>query len=135
MKRTNRKNSTKKLGKKTYNSYSYALKRKVVDLILKGVLTKEEALIRYDIRSRQSINDWIRKYALLNYRKEKNYGMKQSPEEKIKELKARIEELETEKIILNIAIDIADEDLNTQIRKKFLPQQLKRYKKGKKLGK
>jgi hypothetical protein len=50
--------------------------------------------------------------------------MKQSPEEKIKELEARIEELENAKIVLNIAIDIADEEFGTQIRKKYLPQSL-----------
>lgn len=114
-----------------YNFYSYALKRKVVDQILKGVLTKEEALIRYGIRSRQSINYWIKKYSSLNYRINKDYGMKESPEEKIKRLEAEIEALEAEKIVLNIAIDIADEQFNAQIRKKFLPQQLAKFKKHK----
>ena len=96
---------------------------------MKGILTKEEAMLKYGIRSRQSINDWLNKYSLLNYRNQKNYGMKQSPEEKIKELKARIEELETDKIILNTVIDIADEMFNADIRKKHLPKQLKDYKK------
>jgi hypothetical protein len=96
---------------------------------MKGILSKEEAMLKYGIRSRQSINDWLNKYSLLNYRNQKNYGMKQSPEEKIKELKARIEELETDKIILNTVIDIADEMFNADIRKKHLPQQLKDYKK------
>jgi transposase-like protein len=114
-----------------YNFYSYALKRKVVDQIMKGILTKEEALIRYGIRSRQSINYWIKKYSSLNYRINKDYGMKESPEEKIKRLEAENEELKEEKIILNIAIDIADEQLNTQIRKKYLPQQLEKFKKHK----
>ena len=62
--------------------------------------------------------------------------MKQSPEEKIKELQARIEELENAKIVLNIAIDIADEEFGTEIRKKYLPQSLaasKKHKTGKKL--
>ena len=103
--------------KKHYNKYSYSLKRKVVNDILKGILTKEEAMLKYGIRSRQSINHWLNKYSLLNYRNQKNYGMKQSPEEKIKELKARIEELESDKIILNTVIDIADEMFNTNIRK------------------
>ena len=57
--------------------------------------------------------------------------MKQSPEEKIKELQARIEELENAKIVLNIAIDIADEEFGTQIRKKYLPQSLAAAKKHK----
>ena len=126
---SNNKNRTNSRRKRHYNKYSYALKRKVVNDIMKGILTKEEAMLKYGIRSRQSINDWLNKYSLLNYRNQKNYGMKQSPEEKIKELKARIEELETDKIILNTVIDIADEMFNADIRKKHLPQQLKDYKK------
>ena len=117
--------------KKAYRFYSYSLKRQVVNDILKGILSKEEALLRYGIRSRQSINDWIRKYSLLNYRKEKNYGMKQSPSERIKELESRVLELENAQIILNTVIDIADEELGSEIRKKYLPQQLKSYKKHK----
>jgi len=135
MKKSNKKISTISEKKRAYNKYSYALKRKIVNDILKGILSKEEAMLRYGIRSRQSINYWLSKYGLLNYRTEKNYGMKQSPEEKIKELEARIEELENTKIVLNIAIDIADEQFGTQIRKKFLPQSLaasKKHKTGKK---
>ena len=134
MKKKNNKNFTKEglspKGKASY-FYSYALKRKVVDEIMKGVLTKEEALIRYGIRSRQSINYWIKKYSSLNYIINKDYGMKESPKEKIKRLEAEIESLKEEKIILNIAIDIADEEFKTQIRKKYLPQQLKKFKKHK----
>ena len=124
MKKSNKKIFTKTVEKRTYNKYSYALKRKIVNDILKGILSKEEAMLRYGISSRQSINYWLSKYGLLNYRNQKNYGMKQSPEEKIKELEARIEELENAKIVLNIAIDIADEEFGTQIRKKYLPQSL-----------
>ena len=129
MESNNNENRTNSRRKRHYNKYSYALKRKVVNDIMKGILSKEEAMLKYGIRSRQSINDWLNKYSLLNYRNQKNYGMKQSPEEKIKELKARIEELETDKIILNTVIDIADEMFNSNIRKKHLPQQLKDYKK------
>lgn len=131
MKKSNNKISTKKEKKRTYNKYSYALKRKIVNDILKGILSKEEAMLRYGIRSRQSINYWLSKFGLLNYRNQKNYGMKQSPKEKIKELQARIEELENAKIVLNTVIDIADETLGTEIRKKYLPQQLAASKKHK----
>jgi len=131
MKKSNKKISTNSKKKRTYNKYSYALKRKIVNDILKGILSKEEAMLRYGIRSRQSINYWLSRFGLLNYRNQKNYGMKQSPEEKIKELQARIEELENAKIVLNIAIDIADEEFGTQIRKKYLPQSLAAAKKHK----
>ena len=84
MEKSNKKISTKPEKKRCYNKYSYALKRKIVNDILKGILSKEEAMLRYGIRSRQSINYWLSKYGSLNYRNQKNYGMKQSPEEKIK---------------------------------------------------
>lgn len=132
MQSVNKKSTTKKGKKKKYNKYSYSLKRKVVNDILKGITTKEEALLKYNIRSRQSINYWISQYGSLNYRLQKDYGMKESPEEKIKRLEAQIEDLENDKIILNTVIDIADEHFNTNIRKKHLPQQLAKYKKHKK---
>jgi len=127
MKTNNKKSDTKK----KYKKYSYGLKRRIVYEIRRGILSREEAKRKYGIRSGESINYWLKKYSLLNYNPEKDYGMNQSPEEKIKELQARIEELESEKLILNTAIDIADEEFNTQIRKKYLPQPLKDYKKHK----
>ena len=57
--------------------------------------------------------------------------MKQTTEERIKELQMRIEELENAQIVLNIAIDIADEEFGTEIRKKYLPQSLAASKKHK----
>ena len=58
----NNNNRTNSRRKRHYNKYSYALKRKVVNDIMKGILTKEEAMLKYGIRSRQSINDWLNKY-------------------------------------------------------------------------
>ena len=46
---------------------------------------------------------------------------KQPPRKKLNELEAKIKRLEQEKEILNRAIDIADEMLDTNIRKKYLP--------------
>jgi hypothetical protein len=47
-------------------------------------------------------------------------GKKPAPNKKIAELEKKIKPLEAEKTILNMAIDIADETLNTDIRKKYL---------------
>lgn len=135
MKKQNRASVTNQKKRKrrgTNQKYSYELKRRVVNDILKGILTKEEALIKYGIKSRQSINYWIKKYSLLNYRNGKNYGMKESLEEELKRLRLENEELREEKIILNIVIDIADEEFKTNIRKKHLPQQLQKFKKHRK---
>jgi hypothetical protein len=46
---------------------------------------------------------------------------KAPPKTYISQLEARIKRLEEEKYILNRAIDIADEQLSTDIRKKYLP--------------
>jgi hypothetical protein len=53
---------------------------------------------------------------------------KAPPKTYISQLEAKIKRLEAEKEILNTAIDIADEMLSTDIRKKFLPQVLEHYK-------
>jgi hypothetical protein len=45
---------------------------------------------------------------------------KSTPNRKIAELEKKIRRLEAEKVVLNLAIDIADETLNTDIRKKYL---------------
>ena len=47
-------------------------------------------------------------------------GKKPTPNKKIAELEKKIKRLEAEKAILNMTIDIADETLNTDIRKKYL---------------
>ena len=60
--------------------------------------------------------------------------MKQTPQERIKQLQMWVEELENAQIVLNTVIDIADEEFGTEIRKKHLPQQLagsKKHKTGK----
>lgn len=129
MKKTNNKPSTKSTKKRNYNKYAYALKRRVVNDILLGIISKEEAMLKYNIRSRQSINYWLSKYSSLNYRNQKNYGMKESPEEKNKRLEAEVYDLQNDKIILNAVIDWADTEFKTNIRKKLLPQQLKNFKK------
>ena len=43
-----------------------------------------------------------------------------TPRQKIRELEKKLRRLEAEKEILNRAIDIADEDLGIDIRKKYL---------------
>lgn len=129
MKKKNNESFTKSPKKRNNNKYAYALKRRVVNDILLGIISKEEAMLKYNIRSRQSINHWLSKYSSLNYRNQKNYGMKESLEEKVKRLEAENFDLQNDKIILNSVIDWADEEFKTNIRKKLLPQQLKDFKK------
>lgn len=132
MKNKRTKKTTKKKKRKFY---SYALKRKIVNEIMLGITTKQEAKLKYAISSTQSINYWIRKYASLNYDRDKIYPMKKTPAERIKELEARIKELEDDKFILNTTNDVIDDLYKTDIRKKYLLQSLKKFRKNKNKGK
>ena len=64
---------------------------------------------------------WLRKHGRLDWKSKLPMKDKQPPRRKINELEARIKRLEQEKLILNRAIDIADEQFGTSIRKKCLP--------------
>lgn len=120
--------------KRSYKKYSYALKRKVVYEVESGKRTIEQARIDYEIKGKTLIYSWIKKYGLLHYNPKKEYEMKQSPQEKIKELQNRLEELQFEKDILLDIQQIYEEDFGVPV-KKYLPEQLKKsYKKHVKKG-
>ena len=117
--------SPQKTGEKRKNrKYSYALKRKIVYEVDKGILSINQAREKYGIRGKSLIYTWIRKYGLLHYEPSKSYKMKQSPQERIKELQKRIEELELDKDIL-LDIQEAFEEEGVDV-KKYLPEQLRR---------
>jgi transposase-like protein len=111
-------------GKRKNRKYSYGLKRKVVYEVEQGILSINQAREKYEIRGKSLIYSWIKKYGLLYYNPEKAYQMKQSPQEKIKELQMRIEELELDKDIL-LDIQEAFEEEGVDV-KKYLPEQLKK---------
>ena len=110
--------------KAKYNKYSYALKRKIVFEIEKGEKSINQARIEYNIKGKSLIYTWIKKYGLLNYQPGKEYKMKQSPNEIIKELKLKNEQLELQKDIL---LDIQEvyQEFGIDV-KKYLPELLRR---------
>jgi hypothetical protein len=60
----------------------------------------------------------------MAYNEKKDYEMKQSPQEKIKELEQRLEVVELEKDILLDIQQIYEKDFGIPV-KKYLPEQLK----------
>jgi transposase-like protein len=123
-----------KVQKNKYKKYSYALKRKVVYEVETGKRSIEQARIEYHIRGKTLIYCWIKKYGLLHYNPKKEYLMKQSPQEKIKELQMKLEELEFEKDILLDIQQIYQDEFGIPV-KKYLPEQLKKdFKKHLKKG-
>jgi transposase-like protein len=107
--------------KRTQKDYSLAFKMQVVDEIEKGALNQVQAQRKYGIQGNATILIWLRKHGTLDWHKPRAMPGKEVPHKKIRELERRIKRLEAEKLILNTAIDVADELYDTNIRKKFLP--------------
>lgn len=107
--------------KRTQNDYSLVFKLQVIDEVEKGELTYKQAQRKYGIQGRSTVLAWLRKHGCLNWTQTNPMKGKPTPQTKIRELEKKIKRLEAEKLILNRAIDIADEMLDTNIRKKYLP--------------
>ena len=106
--------------KRTQKDYTLAFKLQVVEEVENGELSQDAAQRKYGIQGNATILTWLRKHGRLNWYKNTAMAKKATPNRKIAELEKKIKRLEAEKYILNTAIDIADETLNTDIRKKYL---------------
>jgi len=107
--------------RRTQKDYSLAFKMQVVNEVEKGLLNQNQAQRQYGIQGNATILNWLRKHGTLDWHKTNSMSKKDAPHKKIRELERRIKRLEAEKLILNTAIDVADEQYNTNIRKKYLP--------------
>jgi len=104
--------------KKSYQKATLETKILVVDQILNGQISNNQASKKYDI-PRTTISYWLRKYSTLV---QQNMGMSKNDE--IKKLKEKIEELEFQKDFQQDII--ADMELITGVdmSKKLLPKTL-----------
>ncbi len=109
-----------RVSKRTQKDYTLAFKLQVVDEVEKGELSQHAAVRKYGIQARSTILTCLRKHGRLNWYQNSPMPKKAAPNKKIKELEKKLRRLEAEKEILNMAIDIADETLHTDIRKKYL---------------
>jgi len=110
--------------------YPEDFKRKVVRDVEMGLISKEEARRKYDIKGHSTVLKWIRKFAEENSFYQK---MKQSKEKTKEELIKRIAELERQledeklkSLGYSKIIDIAESQYNIPIRKKYDTKQSKR---------
>lgn len=106
--------------KRTQKDYTLAFKLQVVEEVENGELSQNAAQRKYGILGNATILTWLRKHGRLNWYQNTAMAKKSTPNKKIVELEKKIKRLEAEKYILNTAIDVADETLNTDIRKKYL---------------
>ena len=115
---------------KGYKTYSESLKREVVREITKGLISKEEARRKHDIRGHSCIKNWIRKFGDQNSRNCHQMDYKKSNKEdlikRLKELERQLEDEQLRSEGYSKMIDIAEDQLKITIRKKPDTKQSKR---------
>ncbi len=115
-------------GRRSQRDYSLAFKLQVVSEVEKGELSYKQAQKKYGIQGRSTVLVWLRKHSILDWKELPTMSAKKTPEQRIKELETLLA-MEKEKVhVLNVAIDIADDLLKTDIRKKYMPKQFKKQK-------
>lgn len=109
----------------TINHYSEKLKRTVVQKVLDGKISIPAAQVKYGIKSRSSIDEWIQKYDFLSQSSMKSKTAEREPVKSLQELEAENrrlrKELDLEQLhtrALNVMIDIAEKQFKIPIRKK-----------------
>ena len=109
--------------RRSQNNYSHSLKLQIVAEIERGELNFKQASLKYGIQGSSTVSKWFKKHSILDWKELPTMSRQKTPEQRIKELETLLAK-EKEKVkVLNIAIDIADEMLDTDIRKKYLPEQ------------
>jgi len=130
------KNRIKMKAKKPMSHYSEEFKWKVVKEVLSGKYNKEQARLIYGIKSNCAILYWMRKYSgNEDYRHTHSFanGIKDMDRSKSQQaLAQKIEQLEDELRRANLRadvwqkmIEIAEEQLHIEIKKKYGAQLLK----------
>ncbi len=106
--------------KKTQKDYSLPFKLTVILEVEKGELTYKEAQRKYGIQGRITVLVWLRKHGSLAWQTDNPMKGKQTPQTKIRELEKKLKRLQLQNDILNKVVEIADDQLGTDIRKKYL---------------
>ena len=114
--------------KRTSRDYSLAFKLQVVGEIERGELNYDQADRKYGIQGNVTVSKWMKKYGSLAWNQSPIVSNKKTPEQGIKELEELLAREKEKVIVLNTAIDVADQMLDANIRKKYLPELLKKRK-------
>jgi transposase-like protein len=122
--------------KRTQKDYSHSFKLQVVREVESGSLSIKGALRLYGIQSHSTVLNWIRKFGTFDRELQVKFMMEKSPEQKFFELESRVRLLERQKaslekqlkfqqnkaIMFDMMIDIAENELNIPVRKKYVPE-------------
>ena len=106
--------------KRTQGDYSLPFKLKVILEVEKGTLSYREAQKKYGIQGRSTVLVWLRKHGSLDWQTENPMKGKVTPQQEIRALKKKLKRAEMKVEIMEKMAEIADEQLGTDIRKKYL---------------
>ncbi|RIJ45243.1 transposase [Maribellus luteus] len=110
--------------------YDESFKRRVVAEVLTGQISKEEARRRYHIAGHCTVLKWIRKFEAqslqITFMKSDSHTSKEDLLKRIKELERQVEDEKLRSEALSLMIDIAEKQLDIEIRKKPGTKQSKR---------
>ncbi len=123
--------------KRTQKDYTESFKLSVVQEVESGSLSIGAAKRKYGIQGDGTIRRWLEKYGIFGNKNHLSSRFMQSPAQKIKELQARLAQLERENafleerlqrsedkaMILDKVIDLAEEKYLISVRKNFYPNQ------------
>lgn len=106
--------------KRTQKDYSLPFKLKVILEVERGELNLAEAHRKYGIQGKSTVLVWLRKHGSLDWQTENPMKGKVTPQQEIRELKKKLKRAEMKVEIMEKMAEIADEQLGTDIRKKYL---------------
>ena len=118
--------------------YSEAFKRAVMQEVLDGTITKEEARRKYGIKGKSTVLKWLRKYGYAKAPPGKSIQVKLPPvpdseerarkqlEREIKQLKGRLSRSKEEALAWRKLVEVAERELGIGIRKKFSTKRSKK---------
>lgn len=113
--------------RRSQRDYSLAFKISVITQVEKGELTYKQAQRLYGIQGRSTVLTWLRKLGTLDWADPKAHQMEQkkekTPEQRIKELEAELQQEKDRNLLLNTIIDVAEKQHGFSIRKKRSPKQ------------
>ena len=101
--------------KNRYSKPSFALKKKIIQAVINGQISKHHASVKYNL-SRGSIDYWLQKFTTFD---EAERYMEKDKE--LKRLKERIQELEWIKEFQQDLIVEFEKETGKELSKKFLP--------------
>ena len=113
--------------RKSQRDYTMGFKIAVVQEVEKGELTYKKAQKKYGIQGRSTVLNWLRKLSTLDWSNPKVHFVSSSkektPEQRIKELEAALEQERQKNLLLKTMVDIAEKQYGFSIRKKSFPGQ------------